>query len=651
MVDDGAFQRLVAILLASKPAVEDVWIFTENDGQDFRYIDLAEVRRRASFIAGRIQALRAAGFRVSINVLNTIGHSDYAEQDCDPLPWSGVVAPDGAMSTCCSCPRQPGFRAYVVEKYTAFAGCRPEQIWVDDDVRLFGHFWKAMHGCYCPMCLDEFSRRVGRSWNRSELYQAITRDTYPEVNAERAAWMGFLSDQIVDIHQLIRETVRQVDPHIVLGGMNTGFHWGSAYYARFAERYEALRVAPETPVHARPGGGAFHDDRPVEAFHKAWAICLQNTLYPPLTVRHAEIENYPFQLFEKSVASTVSEASLYIATGCEGIACDLMGNLGNDPAEHAPYLAALAAHRPYLEALRSALAGATAIGLAVACHPEHAALSPANGTDLSSTDASRFFEACGWGFLGIPLRFTPTPEAPCLLHGQLAKGLPRTELASILRGGAILDGEALAHIWQVGLGPLVGARIVSQHDGGTYESFAEHPINAGFTGYVREVSQGYYRGIATVIEAAGATLQPLSLLRNYRRRDLGVCSATILHPSGSRFAILGYRPWDYLGLPGIRARCRGLVDWLHQDRFPIRQLGGGKAVMLAHATPAGGCVASLFNASSDPLVTPVIASRFTNRRVRIHQPGAVVRDQVSSAEGVVILPDLPAWGECFISMR
>lgn len=648
VADDQRFAQLLQLLQRQRPAVDDVWIFTEGDGQDFRYIPLPEVHRRAALMEKRIQALRDAGFVASINVLNTIGHSDYAEPFLDPLPWSGVVGPDGGISSCCSCPRQAQFRAYVRSKYTAYARCRPQWIWVDDDVRLFMHFHKAMHGCYCDDCMAEFSRRVGRPWEREEVYRAIVDNTYPLENAVRASWMHFLSEQIVELHQLIREAVHAVDSGIGLGGMNTGFHQYTAYYARFADRFEALRGNPQTVIRSRPGGGAFTDDRPVEAYQKAWSIAFQNAQYPAATERHAEVENYPFQFFEKSVASTVRETSLYLAAGCEGVAFDILGGLGNDPLEHAPYLQAIAARRPYFDELRRTLAGGIALGLNVAFHGDHAALAASDGKSLNSTDASQFFTACGWGFLGLPLRFTAKPGAPSILHGQLAKGLSKDQLREVLTHGAVMDAEALEHLWAVGLGPLVGVKVQEKFEAGVFERFTDDPLNHGYTGYTREISQGYYHGVGSTFASTGATLRPLARLYNYREAELGVCAVAVEAAAGARFVVLGYRPWDYLGLPGKMAQCRQVVAWLYREQFPMQWTGSGKAVLFGHALPSGAMAACLYNASADPLVNHTMVFRNAETQLEIVRPDLRRERIVRQPGGEFALPELPPFGEVLI---
>ena len=66
---------------------------------------------------------------------------------------------------------------------------------VDDDTRLIT--W--VNGCYCPLHLEEFGRRTGRKWTRTELVEAIAKD-----DKIHEAWDTLLSDSIAPLMERIR---------------------------------------------------------------------------------------------------------------------------------------------------------------------------------------------------------------------------------------------------------------------------------------------------------------------------------------------------------------------------------------------------------------------------------------------------------------
>ena len=75
MEDEQKAEQLIGLLKSNRPAVDDVWIFTENDGQDFRYVPIDEVRRRAAFIAQRITHQFHGGWHI-VGIKGTKAHGD-----------------------------------------------------------------------------------------------------------------------------------------------------------------------------------------------------------------------------------------------------------------------------------------------------------------------------------------------------------------------------------------------------------------------------------------------------------------------------------------------------------------------------------------------------------------------------------------------
>ncbi|CAN5501635.1 hypothetical protein BH09VER1_BH09VER1_53590 [soil metagenome] len=110
---------------------------------------------------------------------------------------------------------------------------------------------------------------------------------------------------------------------------------------------------------------------------------------------------------------------------------------------------------------------------------------------------------------------------------------------------------------------------------------------------------------------------------NYRKEELGVCSATVETPFGSRIAILGYRPWDYVGLPG-------------------------KSVVFAVSFLSGEHAACSYNASEDKIESPLFQGIAKNQPVDVLYPDSAPQRITSSSIGEITLPDLPSWGECLV---
>ncbi|MBL4702082.1 MAG: hypothetical protein JKX85_12580 [Phycisphaeraceae bacterium] len=647
--DEQRFTQLLNMLERYRGAVDAVSIFTEADGRDFRFIPIEEVRRRVPIMRDRVERLRDRGFRPMINVLNSMGHSDYSEGTCVPLPGQGIVTHKGEVSVCCGCPRDPDMQDYITEKYQLYASCRPELLWIDDDVRMFFHPPLVNHGCFCDRCLDMFFQIVGKKWGRVALYEAIVANTYPEINQVRLSWMKFLSQQSCEIHKLIRDVVVAADPTVAVGAMNTQLTYYTAYYADFPARYEVTRTATDHPVIARPGGGFFDEREPAEVFHKAWGIALQDAWMPPNTHSLAEVESYPFQRFDKSLATTLQEAALYLAAGCEGVAFDTLGNLGNDPTEHSDYLEVLHRHRPYLKCIEETLCDATPLGLRVPFDLDHSARVSGDGKDLSSTDCVGIRQANGWGFIGMPLRFDVDDTANAvLLPGDVAMGLPKETLADLLSRGVITDAKAVEHLWQIGLGELTGVRITSQHDTGTWESFEQHPFNEQYENYAREVLQAYYPHTASTSEPITPEVQTITKLRNYEDRVLGVASTSYVNERGGRVVVQGYRPWDYFGLPGRIRQAQRIAAWANGAPLTAWVQSLSKLVLWTYRTRTGSLAAVVFNASMDVVESPILHAPGFSGSLNVMRPEDSKPQMLDSATDSVALPSIPGWSHYLI---
>lgn len=109
-------------------------------------------------------------------------------------PWQKVVKQDGS-SMYKFCPLGKEFLAHMEEQAKKLADIGADYFMVDDDTRLIT--W--VNGCYCPLHLEEFGRRTGRKWTRTELVEAIAKD-----DKIHEAWDTLLSDSIAPLMERIR---------------------------------------------------------------------------------------------------------------------------------------------------------------------------------------------------------------------------------------------------------------------------------------------------------------------------------------------------------------------------------------------------------------------------------------------------------------
>ena len=119
-------------------------------------------------------------------------------------------------------------RGYIASVYEAVAGANPDYIWIDDDVRLYGHM-PIGACCFCDTCMQKFSKSSGKEYTRQSLRTAFNAEPLPDQLALRKSYLQHNRGAISDLFRLIEKTVHAKSP-----GMPLGFMTGD----RFFEGYD-----------------------------------------------------------------------------------------------------------------------------------------------------------------------------------------------------------------------------------------------------------------------------------------------------------------------------------------------------------------------------------------------------------------------------
>ena len=174
------WEKTAENLIRHRAACDEVW-FSTGIGLPPMSWHVEQSRRQG--VAA--EALRKAGILPGLQFQATLGHGDSisALEDCSAKDWGGFTGPSGVECRLCSCPRQPGFLAYVAEAARIYAAWRPSTVWVDDDLRIDNHEpasrWsqKDIGGCFCKTCVAAFSAREAAPFDRVSLVAALGTET------------------------------------------------------------------------------------------------------------------------------------------------------------------------------------------------------------------------------------------------------------------------------------------------------------------------------------------------------------------------------------------------------------------------------------------------------------------------------------------
>ncbi len=588
--------ELVSIVGEYRDTVTEVAFFT---GLTHPPLPLDVIEARAAMLAEIMPRFRAAGVSAGINHLSTIGHLDENLPNSLREPWQHLVDISGAVSASCYCPSDPEVQAYVRSSYAALAAARPEFIWVDDDVRLESHPPNIHFSCFCPHCLARFTRETGREWTRAALVDAFNGGERHERLALRRRWIAHNAAVIGDLLALVRAAVDDVDPTIPLGLMTGECAYSGQDYPGWVA---ALAGERDVAVKWRPGGGFYHDERPLDALGKAHSTGRQVGLLPDsVTEVQYEHENFPYQRLKKSVRLFTAEIFAAIGAGCTGVALNILSAVPTPlDEEYRPLFAAVQRREAEFDAAVDAFGRSACAGVWAACTPDYFA-------SMRADDDWSTGPLWGGGLhavnelaeIGLPLAHAPGGARVAVVSGDLALAFDRDAWRRLLAGGVLLDVPALARLHELGLGEYAGFAPAGQQLPDTIELFTDDPINGRFAGWQRDCRPSFYQEMTYFIEPGAPDARILARCIDFTPTDLGIVAGAWENTLGGRVAVLGYYPWRALGTLAKAGQMKALLRWLSRDTLPAYVESFARAALWCRRDTAGRPALLVLNVSLD----------------------------------------------------
>ena len=631
---DEQFARLVTLLKGHRPAVDEISLFTEY--WHHSYFPLDRFAARANLLGRRIEQLRREAFAcVGINMLDTMGHLNEAWDFLPAMPFPPMVGHDGKLSRCTACPNSPESRQYIREKYRLIAQVHPDFIWVDDDIRMHHH--SVDFGCFCPVCIA----KLGHGPQERQSFVAALNA--PAGGDLRRAWIEQNAQTLEDLLREIGDVIRQVDPRIDVGLMTGGPGW-TTYSGQAIDRWMKALGGRRL----RPGGGFYDDSSPRAMIGKALEIGRQ-VQSTPASVDNIqyELEDFPYHKLDKSVRTVLNECLLSLATGCNGVAFNMLKDLPGSLDDYADLFTAIEHHRPLWGAFLIAADGLPLRGLWPAFDDSLMARRQVRGVNWFTRDADYAIgEADALANIGLPLTLDKHHACGALLIGRIAEIFTDQELRRLLAGGVLMDVSALHVLWERGLGDLTGVRPGKSFDNGVWERFTDHPLNAPYAGDGRDCRLSFWSTHGWQLLPLHDSIGDLAHLIGYDGSDQGTCLSTFTNDLGGRVAVLGYSPWNRLGNSAKRSQMLSLADWISGGKLPILIPRTVRVTPLVRQSADGKRLAAvLLNTSFDPTGPLELIIRAPLSRVRLLTPrGETALAVKPQPDGIcVALPDLLHW--------
>ncbi|MFH1006845.1 MAG: hypothetical protein V1800_04990 [Candidatus Latescibacterota bacterium] len=643
-IPEKRFNELLKLFDKYHGVTDEITFFTSVNHPP---LPLEVVRARAELLSERMSVVRKAGYSTGINILGSIGHHNENLPHSLSGPYTPMTDLNGDTCSGSFCPNGEAMRGYVRQLYGIISSANPDYIWIDDDVRFYGHL-PITETCFCDTCLGIFEQEQGQEYTRQSLRAAFGSGSVQSKLAVRKAWLVHNRNTIARLFQLIAHTVHGIRPDMPLGFM-TG--------ERFVEGYDfdtwaQILSGPEgAEVRWRPGGGFYADERMKELVGKSHEIGRQISFLPDSVVSiQSEIENFPYQRLKKAAHTTALEAASHIAAGCTGAAFNVLSMYDEPLEEYEPLIEKLCRARPFFDLLVRELGGARPLGIHTGWNKDSFAANQIDGPNwfageiwkIGGSHGDELFE------IGLPPSYGSTESCVTVLSGDRVLALEEPEIVAALSSGVYMDAQALTHLNEMGYEELTGFRVERWVDEDCIEALVDHPLNAGSVGRRRDCRQSFWRCPAGILTPASDSAQILARVVDYAEDEVAPCCMGVFENAlGGRICAAGYSPWVFLQNLSKSTQIKSVIRWLSKDQLPAYVSSFHKITLWAREPEKGRLALVAVNASLDVAEHVTLSLRTDGKEVRVFdQHGG--KTKVSSSETThpytrFVLPAIPAW--------
>ncbi len=420
----------------------------------------------------------------SVNPWITSCHCDRGRDGKAVIPGlTTVVGHDGVECTACACVLSEAWQQHTAKLWRTYASTTPHIMWVEDDIRTFNHA-PVRYGCFCELHMKRFSELVGQPVKREELVAAILKPGKP--HPWREVYLKMQQQIMIDTVKLLGEAVHAVSPETRMGLMSSGVRQ-HCLELRDWEKFGAA-LADGKPLYSRPPMCNYTEES-LRGFYYSHDSIKATRKALPGAIEQTEVENWPFTRYGNSVAFTFVEMAISFAYGCDGITMNLYDHTGKPMEEEGAFGKMLGREKPYLNALaQAAQVPGEYAGVRLLQRTTHALERELpEGADYPQLGADNYdmmyaLEACG-----VPTTYDDGVERPVAESGQTLRSYSDDEIRTLLKGGLLLDAQAVKVLVERGFASEIGLKTAGELVDRTVLGplGAEEYFNPDFGGYDR----------------------------------------------------------------------------------------------------------------------------------------------------------------------
>ena len=507
------------------------------------------------------------------------------------------------------CPLDPDFTEAFGKAVGKLAGLHPDLIRLDDDFRL--NLRKYYFGCWCPLHLSEYYKRIGEEIPREKLEELIFTG---KKNKYRSAYMELAADTLLNFARAMRKAVDAVDPTIRMSACGCFDTWDF-------EGTDCIEIAKAFAGDTRPFlrtiGAPYHHSELCnvieESRNQLWwckdsgvEVITEGDTYPR---PRYNVPSKGLELFDLAL----------LADGSADGILKYMTDYVQDVHYEMGYAERHVKNEPLRQGIKELFDGKTPIGVRV-----HAVMHKVENWDLGDTFqpgvAKKLIDSVKSPHKIISHNSIPTVygdgDYPILLCGENARYITEKDLAN----GAILDIPAARILQEAG----VDVGLVSEESGQFAEEYFRKDKDA-----IRNISDVALKRIVCRENA-----QVLSVFLP----DETPAAYTYENDGGQRFLVLAYDAYDsgknanYFNNYYRQAQLIEAIEWIGGKKLPAVSVKNPYLYML---TSSDGEVMSvaLFNIFPDDILHPVICLDKEYDEIRfLNCTGTLAGDKVLLSE-------------------
>lgn len=353
---------------------------------------------------------------------------------------SSLITSDGVPHPFANCPLDEAYRERFISDVANFIRiAKPDFVITEDDYSMI-----AADGCFCEKHLQEFSRRMGRTYTRDEINVMLCKQT-PDAIPFARAWREFMRDTLVDFAADIRKAVDVDSPEVPIGTMQSG---GSDMDGDCTEAicraFAGKNHVPFSRLYGTTYGGVDVKSIPTILFHPLYE---KQHIQEPFRYYH-ESDSYPHSRFFTSGSEMCAIMTTAFAYGFNGSLYQVQQFLDDANEETAlgeQYRKNIAKYN----ALHRIAEKCKVSGVEVCYDPFY------NTWDTSANSNPLWVRFLS--HMGIPYTTLESPVA--FWDYRQAKYADHETVMRYLSKGLFLDGEAAKCLCERGYGEYLGADV------------------------------------------------------------------------------------------------------------------------------------------------------------------------------------------------